>query len=246
MYSQADIRKELKIDMVDSELPAEGTKRRRKQRVVPGMVPLSMTPPSSPSPSKKQSAEQVPPVGQQGGRVKMAARTINGEKIGSKKVMEARGRARMVAEQMAEEDHFRTESEGASDSDDVSKPKLVARKTTGKMPVPQNVKLEEEEEVVEDFRVLKKKAAKEPAGESMAAFGGGVTQTENVLTFGDLAPGKSVEIFDGKFLDAVGLIQTLTGKDRRHAAESLRIAIDDGAFDAGIIINKSNAGTIHI
>ena len=124
MYPQPDIRKELEINMVDSEIPTEGTKRRRKQRVIPDMVPSSMTPPSSP-PSP-----------------------------------------------------------------------------TGNMHAPQNVEPEEEEEVVEDFRVPpKKKVDKKSTGKSVSSGESAGLMDE-----------KAADAWFLKFVDRVST-QSLAAKD---------------------------------
>ena len=87
-------------------------------------------------------------------------------------------------------------------------------------------------------------AKKTAAKKATAARGASAVaaKKQDMLEFGDLAPGKSVRIIGGKFLDVIELIQAVTGKDRGNSAQGLRSIIRANFFDAANIIELPNAG----
>ena len=68
-------------------------------------------------------------------------------------------------------------------------------------------------------------------------------RTSFILDFGDLAPsGMGVEVFDGKFLDAVGLIQVVTHQSRRVCACTLRRLEEQELIDSSVITTGNMSG----
>lgn len=206
----------LDIDMVDNELPAEGSKRSRKQREVPFMVSEvsdDIGVPVAPADGSKRQ-----------GRVKAKASYINGGKFGSKKQMEERAKARLEA--------------GETESDvEATPPKKAAKKRVRKIESSD----EEDGEGAGEEAGAADGVEKKPDAAGGAA-NGEAGKEDSILTFGNMAPGMKVKIFNGKFLDAVGLIKAFTGKDRKQSAESLRNIISDGSFDASNLIDMPKAG----
>ena len=88
-------------------------------------------------------------------------------------------------------------------------------------------------------------AAGAGAAAGAAAAGGGKATNNKLILLGDTASGKSIVVFDGGFVDAIDLIQTITGKDRNNSAQCLRSMIKTGKLKADCIVELPNAGILY-